>query len=119
MTSTLPKSSSFFIPDLYKRADNNKERLLLHDSDDSILEISELGNVRSAGRALVCASDVQLNLLLDSEGLYINKIFATPTPHFAQIFIIISILHGTCKLSRSIKVFTHSFLSYVDYFIFN
>ena len=50
MTPTLPKSSSFFILDLYKRDDNNKERRLLHDSDDSILEINELGNVRSVGR---------------------------------------------------------------------
>ena len=50
MTRTLPKLSSFFIPDLYKRDDNSKERLLLHDSDDSILEINELGNIRSAGR---------------------------------------------------------------------
>ena len=50
MTPTLPKPSSFFIPDLCKRDDNNKVRHLLHDSDDSILEINELGNVRSVGR---------------------------------------------------------------------
>ena len=50
MTPALLKSSSFFIPDLYKRGDNNKERRLLHDSNDSILEINELGDVRSVGR---------------------------------------------------------------------
>ena len=50
MTPTLPKSSSFSMPDLYKRDDNNKERILLHDSDHSILEINKLGNVRAAGR---------------------------------------------------------------------
>ena len=50
MAPTVPKSSSFLIPDLYKRDDNNKERRLLHDSGDSILEINESGNIRSAGR---------------------------------------------------------------------
>ena len=50
ITPTFPKSSSFFIPDLYKRDDNNIERPLLHDSDNSILKICELGNIRSAGR---------------------------------------------------------------------
>ena len=50
MTPTLPKSSPLFIPDLYKGDDDNKERLLLHDNDNSILEINKLGNIRSTGR---------------------------------------------------------------------
>ncbi|CAF4424172.1 unnamed protein product [Rotaria socialis] len=96
MTPTIPKSSSFFIPDLYKQNYNNKERLLLHDSDDSTLELNELGSVRPAGRVLVWASDVQLKLLLDSERLYMDGTFTTSPPHFDQVFIIMSILHGTC-----------------------
>ena len=46
-----------------------------------------------------------------------NETFATSPLHFDQIFIIMFILDGTCKLSRLIKVFTHFFLSYADYFI--
>ena len=40
--------------------------------------------------------------------------FATPPPHLDQIFNIMFILDGTCKLSRLIKVFTHFFLLYAD-----
>ena len=48
-----------------------------------------------------------------------NGTFATLPPHFDQIFIIMFILDGTCKLSRLIKASAHLFLSYVDYFISN
>ncbi|CAF4668798.1 unnamed protein product [Rotaria sp. Silwood2] len=92
----LPKSSSFLIPDLYTRDYNNIERFLLHDSDDSKLEVNELGSVRSPGRILVWASDIQLKLLFNSEKLYMDGTFATSPPDFDQVFIIQSILHGTC-----------------------
>ena len=46
-----------------------------------------------------------------------NGTFATLSQHFDQIFVIIFILEGTCELSRLIKVFTHLFLSYANYFI--
>ncbi|CAF4963807.1 unnamed protein product, partial [Rotaria socialis] len=95
LTPALPNSSSFFIPDLYKRDYNNKERLLLHDSHDSTLEINELENARPAGRVLVWASDVQLKLLFCSERLYMDGAFGTSPPNFDQVFIIMSILHGT------------------------
>ncbi|CAF4513618.1 unnamed protein product, partial [Rotaria sp. Silwood2] len=91
----LPKSSSFLIPDLYTRDYNNIERFLLHDSDDSKLEVNELGSVRSPGRILVWASDIQLKLLFNSKKLYMDGTFATSPPDFDQVFIIQSILHGT------------------------
>ncbi|CAF3351837.1 unnamed protein product, partial [Rotaria socialis] len=80
LTPALPNSSSFFIPDLYKRYYNNKERLLLHDIHDSTLEINELENARPAGRVLVWASDVQLKLLFCSERLYMDGAFGTSPP---------------------------------------
>ena len=46
-----------------------------------------------------------------------NGTFATSSQHFDQIFVIMFVLDGTCKLSRLIKVFAHLFLSYADYFI--
>ena len=46
-----------------------------------------------------------------------NGTFATSSQHFDQIFVIMFILDGTCKLSRLIKFFTHLFLSYADYFL--
>lgn len=98
MIPPLPKSSSFSIPDIYKRDYNNIERFLLYDSDDSTLEIGELGSVRSEGRILVWASDTQLKLLCDSQSLYKDATFATSPPNFDQVFIIQSLLHGTCKL---------------------
>ncbi|CAF1322545.1 unnamed protein product [Rotaria magnacalcarata] len=39
----IPKSTSFFIPDMYKRGYNNIERFLLHDTDDPTYEIDEIG----------------------------------------------------------------------------
>lgn len=98
MIPQLPKSSSFLIPDLYKKDYNNTERFLLHDTDDPVLETNELGTVRSAGRILVWATDTQLQVLFDSERLYMDGTFATTPPKFEQVFIINSILHGTCML---------------------
>ena len=46
-----------------------------------------------------------------------NGTFATSSQHFDQTFVIMFILDDTCKLFTLIKVFTHFFLSYADYFI--
>jgi hypothetical protein len=53
MTPQLPQSFSFSIPDLYTRDSYNNEQLLLHDSDDPKFQITQSGNVQSAGRILV------------------------------------------------------------------
>jgi hypothetical protein len=98
MTPPLPQSSSFLIPDSYKNGPRGMERLLLHDSNDPELKMHLPGGVPIEGRILVWSSDVQLKLLFDSPRLYMDGTFGTAPPHFEQVFIIQSILHGSCKL---------------------
>ena len=47
-----------------------------------------------------------------------DQTFATSPPHFDRVLIIMSILRGTCKLSRLKIGFTYSFLSYTLIILF-
>ncbi|CAF1405696.1 unnamed protein product, partial [Rotaria sordida] len=96
MTPSLPQSSSFFIPESYTKDYHNNTRLLLHDSDDSKFQIDSLGDLRSEGRVLIWSSDIQLNLLFDSQRLHMDGTFSSSPPNFDQVFIIQAIVHGTC-----------------------
>jgi hypothetical protein len=104
MIPPLPQSSSFLIPDVYTKDYHNNERLLLHDSDDPKFQI-HLSDVRSEGRVLIWSTDVQLNLLFDSQKLHMDGTFCTSPPNFNQVFIIQAISYGTCKLTLFNKIF--------------
>jgi hypothetical protein len=110
-TPPIPQSSSFFIPESYTNDYCNKDRLLLYDSDDPKFQLKQSGNIRSEGRVLVWSSDIQLNLLFNSQKLHMDGTFSTAPPHFEQVFIIQAFLHGSCKLTSF-----HYFLLY-DTFI--
>ncbi|CAF4101667.1 unnamed protein product [Rotaria sordida] len=84
MTPPLPQSSSFFIPESYTKDYHNNTRLLLHDSDDSKFQIDSLGDLRSEGRVLIWSSDIQLNLLFDSQRLHMDGTFSSSPPNFDQ-----------------------------------
>jgi hypothetical protein len=105
MIPPLPQSSSFLIPDVYTKDYHNNERLLLHDSDDPKFQIHLSGDVRSEGRVLIWSTDVQLNLLFDSQKLHMDGTFCTSPPNFNQVFIIQAISYGTCKLTLFNKIF--------------
>jgi hypothetical protein len=99
MTRAVSQSSSFTIPDVYTRDYFNRDRLLLHDSDNPKFQIDQSVHVRSAGRVLVWSSNIQLKLLFDSHTLHMDGTFCTSPPNFEQVFIIQAIYDGTCKLS--------------------
>ncbi len=101
VTPPLPESSSFSIPESYTRDYCDKDRLLLHDSDDPTFQLKQSGNIRSEGRVLVWSSDIQLNLLFNSPKLHMDGTFSTSPHQFKQVFIIQSFLHGSCKLTSS------------------
>ncbi|CAF2853534.1 unnamed protein product, partial [Rotaria sp. Silwood2] len=98
-TPPIPQSSSFFIPESYTNDYCNKARLLLYDSDDPKYQLNQSGHIRSEGRILVWSSDIQLNLLFNSQKLHIDGTFSTSPPHFEQVFIIQAFLQGSCKLT--------------------
>ncbi|CAF1273072.1 unnamed protein product [Rotaria sordida] len=79
MIPPIPQSCSFLIPDLHTTDYHNKER-----------------DIRFAGRLLIWSTDVQLNLLFDSQRLHMDGTFCTAPPNFDQMFIIQAISHGTC-----------------------
>lgn len=95
----IPNSSSFIIPDIYKKDYHNCDRLLLYESDDQTFLFDQSENIPCSGRILIWSSDIQLNILFDSERLHMDGTFATAPPNFNQVFIIQAFLHGTCKLS--------------------
>ncbi|CAF1563097.1 unnamed protein product [Didymodactylos carnosus] len=94
MTPILPDSSSFVIPLQYTRDYHNNQRLLLHDSDDPLFRNSQA--VQPRGRVLVWSSDTQLELLFDSDRVFMDGTFSTCPPHFDQVYIIHGIVHDTC-----------------------
>jgi hypothetical protein len=94
----IPRSSSFIIPDIYKKDYLNENRLLLHDSDDPQFSMNDSLYARPEGRILIWSSDVQLNLLFDSDKLYMDGTFSTSPPNFHQVYIIQAIHHDSCKL---------------------
>lgn len=110
VTRVVPQSSSFTIPFSYTRDHRDRERLLLHDSHDPHHQNNLSGNVRSAGRVLVWATDTQLNLLFDSDRLHMDRTFSSAPSIFNQVYIIQAFLHGTCKLSLAIKPLVIFFL---------
>ncbi|CAF3239279.1 unnamed protein product [Rotaria sp. Silwood2] len=80
----LPSSYSFDIPDLYELT-NNGERFLLLDESRARRD-----------RLLLYGSDVQLNLLFDSQAVYMDGTFSKAPPYFMQVFIIHAIYFDTC-----------------------
>ncbi len=98
-TPLLPQSSSFVIPETYTLDFCNKDRLLLYDSEDPKYQLNQSENIRSAGRMLVWSSDIQLNLLFNSQKLHMDGTFSTSPPNFEQVFIVQAFLHGSCKLT--------------------
>jgi hypothetical protein len=99
MIPPLPQSSSFSIPESYTKDYRNENRLLLHDSDDPKFQTNQSDSLRSDGRMLVWSSDIQLNLLFDSERLHMDGTFCTSPPNFEQVFIIQAFVHDSCELS--------------------
>lgn len=96
-TPELPSSASFSIPESYSRDFRDLERLLLHDSADPKYVFNQSSNIRSAGRVLIWSSDLQLNVLFDSDRLHMDGTFSTAPPMFEQVFIIQALLHDTCE----------------------
>lgn len=94
----LPQSCYFDIPDAYTKDYLNLDRLLLHDSHDPKFRIDQSLYTRPEGRVLIWSSDVQLQLLFDSETLYMDGTFCTAPPYFDQVYIIQVIHHETCEL---------------------
>jgi len=101
MTPPIPNSSCFSIPQSYRNDYHDKDRLLLHDSDDSTYGSRISGNIRSEGRVLIWSSNIQLNILFDSSKLHMDGTFSTAPSQFKQVFIIQAFLHDTCKLNLS------------------
>ena len=95
----IPQSPHFAIPESYSKDYNNKDRLLLYDSDDMKFQSNQPADMRSEGRILIWSSDIQLNLLFNSEKLHMDGTFSTCPPQFDQVFIIQAFLHGSCKLN--------------------
>lgn len=94
----IPQTCSFDIPDIYKKDFLNCDRLLLHDSADPHFQVDQSLYTRPEGRVLVWSSDLQLNLLFNSEKLYMDGTFSTAPPNFEQVYIIQVIHHETCEL---------------------
>lgn len=85
MMPPLTGSCFFTIPDAYKTDYLDRERLLLHDSEDQQLKIEQSLYVRPEGRILIWSSDIQLNLLFNSEKLYMDVTFSSAPPYFNQV----------------------------------
>jgi hypothetical protein len=100
MMPPIPQSCSFIIPDIYKNDYLNKDRLLLHDSNDPQFSMDDSLYAQPKGRILIWSSDVQLKLLFDSDKLYMDGTFATSPPNFDQVYIIQALHHESCKLFR-------------------
>ncbi|CAF3352145.1 unnamed protein product [Rotaria sp. Silwood1] len=96
MIPPIPNSSSFIIPDIYTKDYHNHHRLLLYDSDDPKFSLDQLEYIPPSGRILIWSSDVQLNLLFNSERLHMDGTFSSAPPNFDQVFVIQAIHHGTC-----------------------
>lgn len=96
-TPDLLLKSSFSIPESYPRDFRDVERLLLHDRNDPKLAYNQSSNLRSAGRVIICSSDLQLNVLFGCDQLHMDGTFSTAPPMFEQVFIIQAILHDTCE----------------------
>jgi hypothetical protein len=105
MMPSLPSSSSFTIPDAYKKDYLGHDRLLLHDNEDQQLQIEESLYAQPEGRILIWSSDIQLNLLFNSEKLFMDGTFSSAPPYFNQVYIIHAIHHETCKLFFFNQVF--------------
>ncbi|CAF1542669.1 unnamed protein product, partial [Adineta steineri] len=99
-TPPVPQSSSFFIPESFTKDYCDKDRLLLYDSDDPKFQLQQPGYIRSEGRMLIWSSDIQLNILFNSQKLHMDGTFSTTPPNFKQVFIIQAFLHNT--LIRSV-----------------
>jgi hypothetical protein len=84
----LPNSCSFDIPDSYKLT-INRERFLLFDESRARRE-----------RLLLYGSDLQLNLLFDSQTVYMDGTFSKAPPYFMQVFIIHAINFDTCEKNK-------------------
>jgi hypothetical protein len=84
----LPNSCSFDIPDLYKLTVDRERFLVLDES-----------RVRRE-RLLVYASDLQLELLFDSQTIYMDATFSKAPPHFSQVFIIHAVNFDICKKNK-------------------
>ncbi|CAF1289483.1 unnamed protein product [Adineta steineri] len=80
----LPVSCMFEIPDQYKLTANG-ERFLLFDE-----------SVVRRERLLLYGSDLQLDLLFDSQIIYMDATFSKAPPHFSQIFIIHAVNFDIC-----------------------
>ncbi|CAF1069652.1 unnamed protein product [Adineta ricciae] len=91
-----PNSSSFVIPDKYTRDHLDRDRLLLHDSANPQFQFDSSEDIKISGRILIWSSDIQLNLLFNSERLHMDGTFATSPPDFSQVFIIQTIRHESC-----------------------
>ncbi len=85
MMPPLTGSWFFTIPDVYKTDYLGRERLLLHDSEYEQLEIEQSLYVRPEERILIRSSDIQLNLLFNSEKLYMDGTFSSAPPYFNQV----------------------------------
>ncbi|CAF4743095.1 unnamed protein product, partial [Rotaria sp. Silwood2] len=60
---SIPNSSSFIVPDIYTRDYLDRDRLLLHDSENSSFQFNSSDNIQPSGRILIWSSDIQLHLL--------------------------------------------------------
>ncbi|CAF4038153.1 unnamed protein product [Adineta steineri] len=96
MMTSIPRSCSFTIPDIYKNDYLNKDRLLLHDSYDLQSSMNDSLHARPEGRILIWSSAAQLNLLFDSDKLYMDGTFSTTPPNFHQVYIIQAVHHESC-----------------------
>ncbi|CAF4748087.1 unnamed protein product, partial [Rotaria sp. Silwood2] len=90
--------SSFIVPDTYTRDYLDRDRLLLHDSENPSFQFNSSDNIQPSGRILICSLDIQLHLLFNSERLHMDGTFSSSPAHFDQVFIIQAIHHGSCKL---------------------
>lgn len=99
MLPPIPQSSSFTIPEIYAKDYLNRDRLLLHDNTDPKFQSDVTSDIHPSGRILIWSSDIQLNLLFNSQRLHMDGTFSTSPKSFEQVFIIQAIHHGTCKLS--------------------
>ncbi|CAF4124927.1 unnamed protein product [Rotaria magnacalcarata] len=84
MVPSLPQSCLFTIPDQYTLTSDGKRFLLMDET-----------RVRRE-RLLVYASDIQLDILFDSQVIYMDGTFSKAPPHFMQIYIIHGIKHDAC-----------------------
>ncbi|CAF4218278.1 unnamed protein product [Rotaria sp. Silwood2] len=93
---SIPNSSSFIVPDIYTIYYLDRDRLLLHDSENPSFQFNSSDNIQPSGRILIWSSDIQLHLLFNSERLHMDGTFSSSPAHFDQVFIIQAIHHGSC-----------------------